>query len=191
MARDLPRSGVAVARGGVELATVSGETVNGIPRVDPRARRRRGSAQCNVVVATKPGAAVHRVIAAPLDAPIMKATGGRVSLAVGAVPVVVLASTGARSGQQRETPLLYFTDGDDVILTASNYGGARHPGWHYNLVAHPECELRIGRRGGRSWRVRSRAPSATGCSDSPLTFTAATQTTRGGPTVSGRSGCSG
>ncbi|MGE5697708.1 MAG: nitroreductase/quinone reductase family protein [Candidatus Sericytochromatia bacterium] len=28
-----------------------------------------------------------------------------------------------------QTPLVYFTDGDDVILTASNYGGARHPGW--------------------------------------------------------------
>jgi deazaflavin-dependent oxidoreductase (nitroreductase family) len=92
--------------------------------------------------------AIHRAIAAPLDAPIMKATGGRLSFQVGAVPVVVLASTGARSGKRRETPLLYFTDGDDVILTASNYGGTRHPGWYHNLVAHPECELRIGRRGG-------------------------------------------
>jgi deazaflavin-dependent oxidoreductase (nitroreductase family) len=74
--------------------------------------------------------------------------GWPVSFQVGAVPVVVLASTGARSGKRRETPLLYFTDGDDVILTASNYGGSRHPGWYHNLVAHPQCELRIGRRGG-------------------------------------------
>ncbi len=72
------------------------------------------------VVATRPGAAVHRTVAARLDtAPIMKATGGRVALAVGAVPVVVLTTTGARSGQRRETPLAYFTDGDDVILTVS------------------------------------------------------------------------
>ena len=100
------------------------------------------------LVATKAGAAVHRAIAAPLDAPILRATGGRVSLAAGAVPVLVLTSTGARSGQQRETPLVYFTDGDDVILMASNYGGARHPGWYHNLVAHPECELHIGPHGG-------------------------------------------
>lgn len=65
------------------------------------------------------------------------------------LPVAILTSTGARSGQRRETPVTYFTDGDDVILIASNYGGARHPGWYYNLVAHPECELRIGLRGGR------------------------------------------
>jgi deazaflavin-dependent oxidoreductase (nitroreductase family) len=127
---------------------VSGETVNGIPRVDRRARRAAWKRAMAWLVATRPGAAIHRAIAAPLDAPVMKATGGRLSFQVGAVPVVVLASTGARSGKRRETPLLYFTDGDDVILTASNYGGSRHPGWYHNLVAHPECELRIGRRGG-------------------------------------------
>ncbi|HSS23359.1 MAG TPA: nitroreductase/quinone reductase family protein [Mycobacterium sp.] len=36
-----------------------------------------------------------------------------------------------------------------MILTASNYGGARHPGWYHNLLAHPECELHLGPRGGR------------------------------------------
>jgi deazaflavin-dependent oxidoreductase (nitroreductase family) len=79
----------------------------------------------------------------------MRATGGRVSLAVGAMPLVVLKSTGARSGQPRETPLGYFTDGDDVILIASSYGRERHPGWYHNLLANPECELHIGPRGGR------------------------------------------
>ncbi len=122
--------------------------VNGIPRVNPRARRALWKRATAWAVATKPGAALHRLIAAPLDGPIMKATGGRVSLAAGAVPVVVLTSTGARSGERRETPLVYFTDGDDVILIASNYGGARHPGWYYNLIAHPQCELRIGPDGG-------------------------------------------
>lgn len=64
-------------------------------------------------------------------------------------PVLVLTTTGARSGQQRERALAYFTDGDDVILMASNYGGARHPAWYHNLLAHPECELHIGPSGGR------------------------------------------
>ena len=128
---------------------MSGETINGIPRIDPRAHPAVWKRALQRLVATKPGATIHRLIAAPLDAPIMKATGGRVSLAVGALPVVVLTSTGARSGQRRETPLTYFTDGDDVILTASNYGGARHPSWYYNVLARPECELHIGPRGGR------------------------------------------
>jgi deazaflavin-dependent oxidoreductase (nitroreductase family) len=99
------------------------------------------------LVATKPGAAVHHKFVAPIDAPIMRVTGGRLNSTVGVVPVVVLTSTGARSGQRRATPLSYFTDGDDVILTAANYGGARHPGWYYNLLAYPECELSIGSRG--------------------------------------------
>lgn len=127
---------------------MSNDTVNGIPRVDPHARPAAWQRTLKALAATKAGAAIHRTIAAPLDASIMRATRGRLSLAAGALPVVVLTSTGARSGRRRETPLTYFTDGDDVILIASNYGGARHPGWYYNLLAHPECELRIGEHGG-------------------------------------------
>ena len=127
---------------------MSDNTINGIPRVDPRARLPAWKRGMQRLVATKAGAAVHRTIAAPLDAPIIKATGGRVSLAVGILPVVVLTSTGARSGLRRDAPVSYFTDGDDVILMASNYGDARHPGWYHNLIAHPECELHIGQRGG-------------------------------------------
>jgi deazaflavin-dependent oxidoreductase (nitroreductase family) len=127
---------------------MSDRAINDIPRVDPRARKaawKRGLAR---LTSTKPGAAVHRTVAAPLDALTMSLTGGRVNLGAGALPVVVLTSTGARSGQPRHTPLAYFTDGDDVILIASNYGGQRHPGWYYNLLAHPDCELHIGPRGG-------------------------------------------
>lgn len=128
---------------------MSGDTVNGIPRVDPREGRAAWKRAMLALVATKPGAAIHRALAAPLDAPLMRLTRGRVSLAAGAMPLVVLTTTGARSGQRRETPLGYFTDGDDVILIASNYGGARHPAWYHNLLAHPECELHVGERGGR------------------------------------------
>lgn len=128
---------------------MSGETIDEIPRVDPRARRGLWKRAMQRLAATSPGMVIHRMVAAPIDASIMQVSGGRVNLAVGVLPVVVLTSTGARSGQRHETPLVYFTDGDDVILTASNYGGARHPGWYYNLIAHPECELHIGPRGGR------------------------------------------
>jgi deazaflavin-dependent oxidoreductase (nitroreductase family) len=45
-------------------------------------------------------------------------------------------------------PLSYLTDGDDVILVASNFGGARHPSWYHNLKANPRCDLHLGSRGG-------------------------------------------
>jgi len=125
------------------------DTVNGIPRVDPRAPRAVWRRFLLALASTGPGAAIHRMIAAPLDGPIMRATRGRVNLAAGTLPVAVLTSTGARSGRPRATPLAYFTDGDDVILVASNYGGARHPSWYYNLLAHPACQLHIGEHGGR------------------------------------------
>ncbi len=131
---------------------MSTEAVNGIPRVDlekrPLWKRNLNWLLGGQLATTKTGLAIWRKLAAPIEAPIMKATRGRVRLNL-AVPIVVLWSTGARSGQRREIPLAYFTDGDDVILIASNYGGARHPAWYHNLVAHPECELRIGNRGGR------------------------------------------
>lgn len=99
------------------------------------------------VAASKAGLAVWRRIAAPLEAPLIKASGGRLKLNV-AVPMVVLTSVGARSGERREVPLAYFTDRGDVILIASNYGSTRHPAWYHNLRAHPQCELHIGPRGG-------------------------------------------
>jgi len=131
------------------MAHQSGDTINGIPRVDPHARTasQRAVARILSFFGSEPFASVWRMIGAPLDPLIIKATRGRMKLSPGA-PVLVLTSTGARSRQQRETALAYFTDGDDVVVMASNYGGARHPGWYHNLLAHPECELHIGPRGG-------------------------------------------
>ena len=121
----------------------------GIPAVEPGAPRSALKRALLGVVATKPGTAFHRTVAARVDGPLMKATRGRVNLDFGAAPVVVLVSTGARSGLPREAPLLYFTQGEDVVLMASSYGRAAHPAWYRNLVAHPACELRVGAHGGR------------------------------------------
>lgn len=127
-------------------------TIGGIRRVDLQNRgpwrRRLWWGMGGPLFASKTGLKVWRKVAAPLEAPLIKATGGRLKLNP-AVPMVVLTSLGARSGERRETPLAYFTDGDAVILIASNYGGARQPAWYHNLRAHPECELSIGPRGGR------------------------------------------
>jgi len=44
-------------------------------------------------------------------------------------------------GSAARAPITYFHDGNDAIVTASNYGGPKHPQWYFNLKAHPECEL--------------------------------------------------
>ena len=120
------------------------ELVNGIPRVDPTKGQTAWEKRVRRIVATKPGTAIHRVCIAPLDGPVMRLTRGRFDFAMGAMKLVVLRTTGAKSGEPREIPLGYFTDGDDVILMASSYGRTKHPGWYHNLIAHPQCELLAG-----------------------------------------------
>jgi deazaflavin-dependent oxidoreductase (nitroreductase family) len=126
--------------------------IKGIRRVDPSKRAAWKPALSwwmgGRLLSGRPGQAVWRRMVAPNEAPLMRATRGRVRVSF-TTPIVVLTSTGAHTGKRRDTPLTYFTDGDDVILIASNYGGERHPGWYHNLLAHPECELHIGPRGGR------------------------------------------
>jgi deazaflavin-dependent oxidoreductase (nitroreductase family) len=60
--------------------------------------------------------------------------------------MLLLETVGARSGEPRETPLLYVPDGDRVMLIASNGGNPRHPGWYHNLRARPEVTALIGGR---------------------------------------------
>ena len=88
-------------------------------------------------------------VAPRIDPIILQLTGGR----TGSFPqgkVVLLTCPGRKSGTPRTTPLLYFTEGDDVILIASSYGRERHPAWYLNARAQPEVELRgPGGSGGR------------------------------------------
>lgn len=128
------------------------DTLNGIPRVDLQARapwkRTLSWWAGGKLVSTRLGTALYRGVVVPIEAPVMKASRGRLRPSFTA-PIAVLTSTGARTGRRLDTPLGYFTDGDDVILIASNWGGDRHPSWYHNLRAHPDCELHIGPRGGQ------------------------------------------
>lgn len=56
-------------------------------------------------------------------------------------PLVLLTVKGRKSGDPRTVPLVYFTQGDEVILTASSFGRNRHPAWYYNVKANPRVEL--------------------------------------------------
>lgn len=76
-----------------------------------------------------------------VDPWLYRATGGRYPSILGGPCTAPLMTTGAKSGRPRLHQITYFHDGSDPIVTASNYGGQRHPQWYYNLKAHPECEL--------------------------------------------------
>lgn len=60
-------------------------------------------------------------------------------------PLLLLTTTGARSGQRRATPMMYVQDGDRLLVVASNAGAPRHPAWYYNLVAHPRVTVEVGK----------------------------------------------
>jgi len=86
-------------------------------------------------------------VANKVDPYLMRASRGLIKVPSG-VPTVLLTHTGAKSGKKRTTPLVYFTDGGNVILIASQTGKPRHPGWYHNLKAHPEVEFWARGRGG-------------------------------------------
>src|SRR3954447_9970927 len=81
-----------------------------------------------------------RHLAARIDPWLYRTTGGRFATSFGTGVTAPLKNTGAKSGQPREVQITYFHDGPDAIAVASNYGGAKHPQWYYNLIAYPECE---------------------------------------------------
>jgi len=69
-------------------------------------------------------------------------------------PVLILTTVGARSGEQRETPLVYSKDGEDLVVIASKGGAPTNPAWYHNLVAKPEVTLEVlGERFGARARV--------------------------------------
>ena len=62
-------------------------------------------------------------------------------------PMALMYTIGARTGQMRVIPLQCYPVGDEgVLVLASNNGQAKAPGWYYNLKAHPEIEIRLGRK---------------------------------------------
>lgn len=73
------------------------------------------------------------------------------------LPVAVLTTTGAKSGQPRAVPLLMFPDGKKLILIASNWGGKKYPAWYHNLRVHPQCTVTY-RGETRSFRAREASP---------------------------------
>ena len=73
-----------------------------------------------------------------------RANGGKVSGMFAGAPLLLLTTTGARSGQPRIAPLVYTTDNSRVVVIASKGGAPTHPDWFYNVRANPEVTVELG-----------------------------------------------
>ena len=60
-------------------------------------------------------------------------------------PLLLLTTTGVRSGRRRTTPLMYVPDGERLLVIASNAGAPKHPDWYRNLAADPAVTVEVGR----------------------------------------------
>jgi deazaflavin-dependent oxidoreductase (nitroreductase family) len=90
---------------------------------------------------TRLGLAYGLRVAPRIDPWLYRATGGRYPSILGSIATAPLMTTGAKSGQPRESQLAYFHDGPDPILIASYGGGPKNPQWYHNLKANPECQF--------------------------------------------------
>ena len=72
-------------------------------------------------------------------------TGGRVGTSLGGRPMLVLRTTGRKSGEPRTAMLMYVRDGENYAVVGSHGGGPHHPGWYHNLSGTPEAEIQVGR----------------------------------------------
>jgi deazaflavin-dependent oxidoreductase (nitroreductase family) len=89
---------------------------------------------------------------------VFRATNGRLLGRVSGMPVLILTTTGRKSGKKRTTMLTApVRDGDRVVLVASYGGDERHPAWFLNLREHPDVEVTMD---GRTRAMKARVASA-------------------------------
>jgi deazaflavin-dependent oxidoreductase (nitroreductase family) len=73
-----------------------------------------------------------------------RATGGRVGGQFDGAPLLLLTTTGAKSGLARTSPMMYLPDGDRLVVFASKAGAPTNPDWYHNLVANPSATVEVG-----------------------------------------------
>ena len=73
-----------------------------------------------------------------------RANQGRVGGSFERAPLLLLHSTGARTGQERVNPMMYLATGDAFAVFASKAGADTNPDWYHNLRAHPEARVEVG-----------------------------------------------
>jgi F420H(2)-dependent quinone reductase len=84
---------------------------------------------------------------------IYRVTGGILGSRMAGQSMLLLFTTGRKSGKTRVIPISYFRDGETYILIASNWGRDYQPGWYHNLISQPQVKIQVR---NRILRVRAR-----------------------------------
>ena len=96
------------------------------------------------IIGTRPGSWCVRKLT-PVDRWLLDRSHGRLTIfGPVAAPLLLLTTTGRRSGARRQIPLAYVRDDDRLFLVGSNFGQAHHPGWALNLLADPNAWVTMG-----------------------------------------------
>jgi deazaflavin-dependent oxidoreductase (nitroreductase family) len=88
------------------------------------------------------------------NAPVIaefRAGAGRVGGYFAGLDLLLLTTTGARSGRTYTHPLSYSRDGERYVVIAADGGAPAHPGWYYNLIAHPDVTVEVGAETFPAW----------------------------------------
>ncbi len=97
---------------------------------------------------TKVFSVVYRTVGPRMDPWLMRRSQGRVATRLYGLPALLLTTTGAKTGQRRDSPLLYLRAGDDpasdFVVVGTNFGQLHHPGWTANLLKEPTAEVEVG-----------------------------------------------
>jgi deazaflavin-dependent oxidoreductase (nitroreductase family) len=93
----------------------------------------------------RPVSWVYARILPPIDRFVSRITGRNMTFVglVSGLQVLLLTTTGAKTGVQRTQPVLYLREGGDFVLIASNWGQERNPSWYYNLRTNPRAKVTL------------------------------------------------
>jgi deazaflavin-dependent oxidoreductase (nitroreductase family) len=95
------------------------------------------------IAATAPGSWIFARTLHHADRVVYRASRGRTTLAalLSGLPVVMLTTTGAKSGRRIASPILAIPEGTGMVIVGSNFGRPHHPGWIHNLRADPRARI--------------------------------------------------
>lgn len=102
---------------------------------------------------TRFGGWFFTTVTPPLDRLILRLSRGRFSIACGLAPIMLLNTTGRRSGKLRSSPLLYLRDGETIVVLGSRGGRRQSAAWYLNLCSNPRASVLLG---GRETNCRAR-----------------------------------
>jgi deazaflavin-dependent oxidoreductase (nitroreductase family) len=88
-----------------------------------------------------------------LNVPLYRVSGGRIGGRIHHAPVLLITTTGRKSGQPRTVPVVYLADGERMVVIGSNAGHRNEPAWSLNLKANPDADVEVGRK---KLKVRAR-----------------------------------